>query len=138
MATTRSLRVPEQLDREIRRELKRTGIKEWSAGVLQLISEALRMRRATGIVFADSPTGRRAVVAGTGLDVWEIVAAWKACSQDLGRLRAAYPWLSEAQLRAALSYYEQYPAEIEERLAQEESWTRERVARELPFTTRGP
>lgn len=135
MSVTRSLRVPTDLDREIRRELKRAGVKEWSAGVLQLISEALRSRRAPGILFADSPTGRRALVAGTGLDVWEIVAAWKSLDGDVARLRAAYEWLSEAQLRSALAYYELYPAEIDERLAREADWTPEHVARELPFTT---
>ena len=36
------------------------------------------MRRAPGIVFADGPAGRRAAVGGTGLDVWEIVATWRA------------------------------------------------------------
>jgi uncharacterized protein (DUF433 family) len=137
LSATRSLRVPTELDREIRRELKRLGVKEWSAGVLQLITEALRARRAPGILFADSPTGRRALVAGTGLDVWEIVAAWKSLDRDMGRLRAAYDWLSEAQLRAALAYYELYPAEIDDRLTREAAWTPERTARELPFTTRG-
>jgi len=46
-------------------------------------------------------------------------------------------WLSEAQLRAGLAYYELYPAEIEERLAREAAWTPEHTAHELPFTTRG-
>ena len=42
--------------------------------VTKLHSEAVKMRRAPGIVFADGPSGRRAVVAGSGLDVWEIMA----------------------------------------------------------------
>lgn len=137
MTTIRSLRVPSDLDREIRSELKRSGIKEWSTGVLQLIAEALRARRAPGILFADSPTGRRAVVAGSGLEVWEIIAAWKSLDRDLARLRTAFEWLSEPQLRSALTYYSAFPEEIDERLAREAAWTPECVRRELPFTTRG-
>jgi len=91
------------------------------------------MRRAPGIVFGDGPSGRRAVVAGTGLDVWEIVATWRAGAEDFGQLRGNYGWLTEPQLRAALAYYELYPQEIDARLELEAQWTPERVATELPF-----
>lgn len=133
----RSIRVPEELDGQLQREFRRRGIKEWSSGVLTLLEEAVRISRAPGIVFVDSLTGRRAAIAGTGIEVWEVVASWKSLGQDYERLRASYAWLSEAQLRAALNYYELYPEEIEERLALEEEWTPERVRREFPFTA-GP
>jgi uncharacterized protein (DUF433 family) len=45
------------------------------------------MRTVPGILFADGPTGRRAVVAGTRLDVWEVIAAWQEGGQDLEDLR---------------------------------------------------
>jgi uncharacterized protein (DUF433 family) len=92
-----------------------------------------RMRRLPGIIFIDSLTGRRAVIAGTGLDVWEVIATWQACGGDFGKLRKCYPWLTEPQVRAPLSYYELYPAEIDARLEREARWTPERVAKELPF-----
>ena len=92
------------------------------------------MRRAPGIVFVDGPAGRRAVVAGTGLDVWEIVATSKQCDGDYDKLRRSYDWLTEPQLRAALGFYELYPEEIDGRLERERSWTPERVRRELPFS----
>ena len=109
--------------------------KSWSATTQELLDEAIRMRRAPGIVFADGPAGRRAAIAGSGLDVWEVIAAWRAMGEDLGRLRAGYPRLTEAQLRAAVSYYRLYPEEIDARLKRERSWTPERVRRELPFAT---
>lgn len=133
-STAKGLRVPEHLERAIEREMERTGSREWSTTVLELIDEGIRMRRAPGIVFMDGPAGRRAVVAGTGLDVWEIIATWREIGEDYGRLKASYDWLTEPQLRAALSYYELYPAEIDVRLETEASWTPERVRRELPFT----
>ena len=92
------------------------------------------MRRVPGIHFVEGVGGtRRAAVAGTGLEVWEVVRTYKEVVEDYGELTKSYPWLSEPQLRAALSYYELYPDEIEARLKLEESWTPERVRRELPF-----
>jgi uncharacterized protein (DUF433 family) len=91
------------------------------------------MRRAPGIVFADGPAGRRAVVAGSGLDVWEIVATWRQGGEDCDQLRRNYPWLSEGQLRVALGYHELYPVEIDARLERERALTPESVWGELPF-----
>lgn len=132
----RGVRVPDRLDREIRQEAEVRG-KSWSATTQELLDEAIRMRRAPGVGFADGPAGRRAVIAGSGLDVWEVIAAWRAMDEDFGRLRAGYPSLTEPQLRAALSYYRLYPEEIDARLQRERSWTPERLRRELPFATPG-
>ncbi len=133
-AVPRSLRIPEALDTELNRELERRGATEWSAGVLSILDEALRMMRAPGIVFVEGRGGRRAAVAHSGLEVWEIVATWLEAGRSFEELRAAYPELSELQLRSALNYYALYPAEIDARLAREAAWTPERLARELPFT----
>jgi uncharacterized protein (DUF433 family) len=127
MATHVDLRIPAELEREISRESANRGT-TWSALALELLEEALRMRRAPGVVFAEGPTGRRAVVAGTGLDVWEIVATWQTSAGDFQQLRQNYPWLSEHQLRAALAYYQAYPHEIDARLEREARWTPETVA----------
>jgi uncharacterized protein (DUF433 family) len=132
MATHGDWSIPDELDREISRESTERAT-TWSALATELLEEALRMRRAPGVVFADGPAGRRAVVAGTGLDVWEIVASWQASARDFHQLRQNYPWLSEPQLRAVLAYYEAYPHEIDARLEREAQWTPERVASDLPF-----
>jgi uncharacterized protein (DUF433 family) len=131
----RDLRISDELDREIRRESTARAT-TWSAQATELLDEALRMRRAPGVIFVDGPAGRRAVVAGTGLDVWEVVATWQASAKDFERLRQNYSWLTEPQLRAALAYYGLYPHEIDARLNREAGWTAERVASELPFTRR--
>lgn len=130
----RGLRVSEELEREIAREAAVQG-KSWSATTAELLEEAVRMRRAPGILFTTGPSGRRAVVAGTGLDVWEVVATWRQAGEDFGALQASYPWLTEPQLRAALGYYRRYPEEIDERLRREEEWTPDRVRLDLPFAT---
>ena len=133
-STARGVRVPAALQQEIEREMERREVGEWSAMVVELLREAIRARRAPGIVFVDGATGRRAVVAGSGLEVWEVVAAWKEVGRNYDRLRAAYQWLSEPQLRAALSYYELYGDEVDARLEREARLTAERVQNELPFT----
>ena len=129
-----SLRVPEPLESEINREIARRGAREWSTGVLSLLEEAVRMNRAPGIVFVEGRGGRRAAVAFSGLEVWEIIATWKEGGESWETLVEAYPELSALQLRAALNFYALYPEEIDARLAREAEWTPERVAAELPFS----
>jgi len=128
----KGIRISDTLDHEIEKESEERG-KSWSAMTTELLEEAIRMRRASGVVFVDGPAGRRAVVAGTGLDVWEVISTWRENGQDDIGLRRSYPWLTEPQLRSALSYYEIYPKEIDARLDREAQWTPERVRRELPF-----
>ncbi|MBA2345920.1 MAG: hypothetical protein H0V83_12655, partial [Rubrobacter sp.] len=76
MATkAHGLRLPEDLETEMERERARRGDPPFSELATSLLREALRMRRVPGIVFVDGLDSRRAAVAGTGLEVWEIVAA---------------------------------------------------------------
>lgn len=134
----KTFRLPEQLEQDIERELRLRGIREWSVGVVALLSEAVRMRRIPGIWFVDSIHGRRAALAGTGLEIWEIIATWKTLKGNEEELRNAYHWLTPAQLRAALAYYSLYPEEIDARLMLEESWSPDRIREELRFASLGP
>lgn len=138
MGAPKSLRLPASLERELEREFARGGVREWSAGIVDLLTEAVRMRRVPGIVFVDSRTGRRPMVAGTGLDVWELIATWQAVGQDEAEFRVATDWLTETQRRAALNYYALYADEIDWRIAVDDRWTSERVREELPFASRAP
>ena len=124
--TSRMIDLPQDLERDIALEAERRG-QTWSSVTTDLLTEAVRMRRVPGVVFGDGPTGRRAVVAGSGIDVWEVIATWQESGRDFEQLRRNYDWLSEAQLRAALRYYELYPEEIEARLERERQWTPETI-----------
>jgi uncharacterized protein (DUF433 family) len=132
----RGLRLPEELEEEIEREMRLRGV-TFSEVASSLLREAVRMRRVPGIVFMDGPAGRRASIAGTGLDVWEVVATFKNVDEDRERLKASYEWLSDRQLSAALAYYGLYPQEIDARIEREEWWTPERVREEFPFARFG-
>lgn len=82
----------------------------------RLIVESLKMFQCPGIIFTNSPTGiRRATVAGTGLDVWELISIYKNYNKDKKRLLKDYP-LTQSQLNVALNYYEHYKKEIEEEI----------------------
>ena len=98
MARARGIRIPDELAREVSREAEARGV-SWSAMTTILLAEALKMRRVPGIVMVDGPTGRRAVVAGSGLDVWEIIAAWHACGRDECQLADNYSSIPVLQPR---------------------------------------
>lgn len=133
MATrAHGLRLPEELEEDIERERRLRGA-TFTEVATSLLREAVRMRRVPGVVFMDGPSGRRSTLAGTGLDVWEVVATYQSVGHDYERLEKSYPWLSGPQLRASLAYYELYPEEIDARIEREEWWTPERVRREFPF-----
>jgi uncharacterized protein (DUF433 family) len=73
-------------------------------------------------------------VAGTGIEVWEVIASYKSVKKDLKRLQKTYHWLSREQLKAALGYYMAYPQEIDQLIEQNERWNEERVRDRYPFT----
>ncbi len=82
----------------------------------RLIEEGLRVEAHPLIAFMTGPTGRRAVVRGTGADVWEIIQALQAHSGDIDAL-AETSGKSREAIDAAITYYGAFPEEIEDRIA---------------------
>ena len=134
-AVQKSLRIPQGTFKEIERIARETG-RDFSSIAKDLLAEAIKMRRCPGIVFADGVSGRRARIAGTGLEVWEVISTYRSVNQDLSRLQKAYHWLTEQQLRAATGYYTAYREEIDEVIKRNESWSRDAVAKRFPFLSR--
>ncbi len=92
-----------------------------------------------GIVFRDGPTGRRAGLAA-GPDVWEVVGALRSTGLDGDEaiaMTAEWAGLTVRQVRDAVGYYDEYPAEIDERIrlndedtdAAERGWREQSLAR---------
>lgn len=133
MATVqKSIRLPVEAVKEI--ESLASGIgKDFSGLARDLLVEAVKMRRCPGITFADGATGRRARIAGTGIDIWEFIATFKGLEEDYDKLRDTYHWLSEQQLRSALSYYALYPDEIDAKIKSNEEITQDKVLKRFPF-----
>jgi len=131
----KSLRLPEETVKEVESLASSTG-KDFSGLARDLLEEAVKLRRCPGITFADGPAGRRARIAGTGIEVWELIAAFKGLEEDYEKLKQAYHWLSEQQIRAALSFYALYPMEIDTRIASNEEMTEDKVRKRFPFLSK--
>jgi uncharacterized protein (DUF433 family) len=131
-AKVTSLRLPDETRSAIEVDARRTG-RDFSSIANEMLAEGIRMRRVPGITFGDSPLGRVALIAGTGLGVFEVVKSSREVGGDWTRLRMAYHWLTELQLRAALAYAAAYPEEIERRLAEDAAATPDAIRRQHPF-----
>ena len=128
----KSLRLPPETMKEIEQMAKETG-QDFSSVTKDLLQEAIKMRRCPGILFSEGTSGRRARVAGTGIEVWEVIATYKSVKGDFKRLQKAYHWLSGEQLKVALGYYTIYPQEIDRLIEQNEQWNDEKVLDRYPF-----
>src|SRR5579885_1868401 len=79
----------------------------------EALTEEQKMQLVPGIVFVDGPAGRRARLAGTGPDVWEVINAWRFCNGRMAELKDYFTWLPEEALCTAVRYYEHFPIEID-------------------------
>lgn len=132
----KSIRIRERTLKEIEHIARESG-KEFSAVANELLEEAVRMQRCPGIIFTEGTTGRRARIAGTGIEVWEVIATYKGVHEDFNSLWKAYHWLTEQQLRSAIGYYKVYPDEINYLIKQNEQLTKEQIQKRYPFLVRG-
>lgn len=113
-----SVRLSPHTDEQVTREARRTR-RSKGAVLEMLVDEALRTRRFPGVAFRGADWSRRAWVIGTGLDVWEIVAASRPFDSPRGM--AAGTDLSERQIRLALAYYDEFPEEIDDAIRESET-----------------
>ena len=133
--SVKSVRIDDATARDIE-QLRRGRRATFSSLASELIAEAAKMRRCPGVVFADGPSGRRARIEGTGIEVWEVIASYLALGKDKKRLKKAYVWLSDRQLLAALGYYRAYPHEIEDLVESNRSLDEKTIRERLPFARR--
>lgn len=131
----KSIRLPEEAVKEIEALASGTD-KDFSSIARDLLIEAVKMRRCPGITFADGPTGRRAKIAGTGIDIWEFIATFKGLGENYDKLKESYHWLSDQQIRSALTYYALYPDEIEEKITRNEDITQAQIIKRFPFLSK--
>jgi uncharacterized protein (DUF433 family) len=77
------------------------------------VEEGLRMDEHPLIRFSDGPAGRRARLVGTGKDIWEIIAVVRDNYGDAAEA-ARYLETPLGLIQAAISYYGNYTAEIDQ------------------------
>jgi uncharacterized protein (DUF433 family) len=114
--TVRLSAVTEELIQDEARRTRRSK----SAVLQSLADEGIRQRRFPGIAFRGRDPQRRAWAIGTGLDVWQIVEAYRDFGESIERM-AAETDLDEPQIRLAIAYYERFPGEIDEAIAENQA-----------------
>lgn len=88
------------------------------------VDEGLRRDEHPLIRFAEGPSGRRAALVGSGLDVWEVVATVRENDNDLERA-ASLLGVPPGLVQAAIDYYGAFREEIDAQIADNESaWER--------------
>lgn len=83
------------------------------------VEEGLRMDEHPLVRFVDGSAGRRARLAGTGKDVWEVIATVRDNDNDLAAT-AEYLHIPLGLVQGAVTYYGAYQAEIDELIADNE------------------
>lgn len=132
MATPRSVRLADDILRRLEQFATRRGASVASV-MERLLDEALRRESHPGITFRDGPSGRRAGLIG-GPDVDEVIATLRTVQQDapdesaVVSLVADASSLTTAQVHIAVAYYADHRAEVDARIAANESAAKEQEA----------
>jgi uncharacterized protein (DUF433 family) len=88
------------------------------------VEEGLRHDDHPLVHFVEGPSGRRAALVGTGLDVWEVIATVRDNGGDLEEA-ASYLGVPLALVQAAVAYYGDYRDEIDAEIELNEAeWER--------------
>ena len=123
---------------EIDSNRKQTPTRKVKFGVAKVKMDTIKAHRIPGIVYSKGVNGKRARIAGSGIEVWEVIAVYKNSDKSIKRLQQAYHWLTEKRIKAALSYYSFYREEIDALIAENEQWSLESVKQKYPFITGKP
>lgn len=125
-----SIRLSRSTDLLVEAESARTR-RSKSAVVESLTEEAARMRRFPGIAFRGDDAGRRPWIVGTGLDVWELNHMIEDFPSSAA-LIDGFPHITERHIQLALAYRQEFPAEIDQAIA-ENRRSAEELAALYPF-----
>ena len=121
---------PQTLE-QLRRRARESGQTQ-TALAERYIVEGIRTDEHPLIHFRDGPGGRRPVIAGTRLDVWQVIETLRQNDNSV-EATADYLELPAQKIRVAVRYYAEYQAEIDEWIEraraisarEEERWHRE-------------
>lgn len=105
-----SIRLRRGFEELLEMEARRSGVSK-TRMLADLAEEALKMRRYPGMVFRGPEHRRRASVAGTGMDVWEVVMVSRGREPE--EVIESHPSLTPRAVSLALAYYEEHPEEID-------------------------
>ena len=114
MADHYTLRLAPGIKQRLADWARRSGMAERSLAQ-RYVDEGLRHDAHPLIQFLDGPSGRRASLAGRGLDVWEVIATIRDNSGSIAQV-ADYLQIPAGLVEAAVAYYGEYKAEIDQEI----------------------
>lgn len=113
------MRLADSTSRQLQARADLTHIAERTLAQ-RYIDEGLRRDAHPLITFLDGPSGRRATIAGRGLDVWEVIATLRDNAGSVEK-SAAYLEVPTGLVQAAFAYYGDYRGEIDAEIAANEA-----------------
>lgn len=110
-----TLRLPATTTEGPARRARATGHKPRTLAA-RYVEEGIRRDEHPLVRFVDSPSGRRAALAGSQLDVWEVIATVRDNGNDVAEA-AAYLQSPGGLVEAAVSYYGAFRDEVDAEIA---------------------
>src|ERR1700758_164454 len=111
MADHYTLRLAPGIRQRLTDWARRSGMPERSLAQ-RYVDEGLRHDAHPLIQFLDGPSGRRASLAGRGLDVWEVIATIRDNNGSIAQA-SDYLQVPAGLVEAAVAYYGEYTDEID-------------------------
>lgn len=99
-----TVRFRPEVERRLEEEAERARRPE-TVVLEALADEGLKMRRFPGIGFMGPEHDRRAYLAGTGLEIWEVMELYRDYGEEKRGLMLEAHLPAERQLDVALAYY---------------------------------
>jgi hypothetical protein len=127
------LRLPDETAERLQAWARRAGRSVSEVGACS-IEEWLRQSEFADIEFRSFGGERHACLKGA-LQVWQVIMLAREYGMDAERTAAHFGWPVH-RVRAALNYYEAYPAEIDQAIADNLSISFDQVKRALPRAER--
>lgn len=106
-----TLRLAPGTRERLARRARHAGVPE-RALAQRYVEEGLRHDAHPLIRFVDGPSGRRASMLGSGLDVWEVITTVRDNDGSIEDA-AAYLQIPVGLIQAAVAYYGEYQVEID-------------------------
>jgi uncharacterized protein (DUF433 family) len=125
-----SIRLREDQGERLRRFSRELGSTP-SEAAARLVEEGLRRSEFALIDFRSTRAGRVAFVQGSRVAVWHILMIGRDYNMDVHKIAEHLEW-PDFRVQAALNYYAAFPGEIEEALADNDSYDLEKLRRLLP------
>ncbi len=110
-----TLRFQTATSQRLERRARAAGAKPRTLAA-RYVEEGIRHDDHPLIRFVDGPSGRRAALTGSQLDVWEVIATVREHGNDLAEA-ADYLGVPRGLVEAAATYYGEFRDEIDEEIA---------------------